>query len=43
MLRDDRSGGAGEAVLMATRAGVKLYPVVGYQQVGTLMVYTPKR
>jgi GNAT superfamily N-acetyltransferase len=43
MLRDDRSGGASMAVLLASHAGAKLYPVVGYRQIGTLMVFTPKR
>jgi GNAT superfamily N-acetyltransferase len=43
MLRDDRAGGAQQAVLLASHAGAKLYPVVGYRQLGTMMVLTPKR
>jgi GNAT superfamily N-acetyltransferase len=43
MLRDDRTGGADTAVLLASHAGAKLYPVVGYQPIGTLLVFTPKR
>lgn len=43
MLRDDRTGGSKLAVLTASHAGAKLYPVVGYKQIGTLMLYTPKK
>jgi len=43
MLRDDRAGGAKLAVLTASHAGAKLYPIVGYKQIGTLMLYTPKK
>ena len=43
MLRDDRAGGAQQAVLLASHAGSKLYPVVGYTQIGTAMIFTPKR
>ena len=43
MLRDDRAHGSRLAVLTASHAGAKLYPIVGYKQIGTLMLYTPKR
>lgn len=43
MLRDDYAGGAQMAVLLASHAGAKLYPVVGYKQIGTLFLYTPKK
>ena len=43
MLRDDRAAGAKTAVLLATHTGAKLYPVVGYKQIGTLHVFTPKK
>ena len=43
MLREDRTSGAQLAVLTASHTGAKLYPVVGYKQIGTLMLYTPKR
>ena len=43
MLRDDRTNGSKLAVLTASHAGAKLYPVVGYKQIGTLMLYTPKK
>ena len=41
MLRDDRAHGATEAVLLASHTGAKLYPVVGYRQIGTLLLFTP--
>lgn len=43
MLHDDRNAGAEQAVLLASHTGAKLYPVVGYEQIGTLLIYTPKR
>ena len=43
MLRDDRASGSKLAVLTASHAGAKLYPAVGYKQIGTLMLYTPKK
>ena len=42
-LRDDRKYGAKTAVLLASHAGAKLYPVVGYEQIGTLLLFTPSR
>ena len=43
MLLDGRKYGCNQAVLVATQAGAKLYPLVGYQQIGDIMVFTPKR
>lgn len=43
LLQDDHSHGASQAVLLASHTGAKLYPVVGYQQIGTLLLYAPKR
>jgi GNAT superfamily N-acetyltransferase len=43
MLRDDRSCGAALASLLASHTGAKLYPTVGYEQVGMLDLYTPPR
>ena len=43
VLRDDRKNGSKLAVLTASHAGAKLYPVVGYKQIGTLMLFTPKK
>jgi GNAT superfamily N-acetyltransferase len=42
MLHDDRAAGAQTAVLLASHAGAKLYPVVGYEQIATLFLFTPK-
>jgi predicted acetyltransferase len=42
MLQDDRAGGAQNAVLLASHAGAKLYPVVGYEQTGELLLFAPK-
>lgn len=41
MLSDDRNWGAQSAVLLASHAGAMLYPVVGYEQIGTLLVFRP--
>ena len=43
MLRDDRTHGSKLAVLTASHAGAKLYPLVGYRQIATLMLYTPRK
>ena len=43
MLRDDRAHGADMAVLTASHTGARLYPLVGYRQIGLLLAYTPKR
>ena len=43
MLHDDRAHGSKLAVLTASHTGAKLYRVVGYKQIGTLMLYTPKK
>jgi GNAT superfamily N-acetyltransferase len=43
MLRDDQAAGARAAVLLASHSGAKLYPVVGYVQIGTLLLYSPQR
>lgn len=43
MLRDDREHGSQLAVLLASHTGALLYPVVGYQRIGTLLLYTPKK
>jgi GNAT superfamily N-acetyltransferase len=43
MLRDDRAAGAKAAVLLASHAGAKLYPVVGYEQIGMLLLFTPRK
>ena len=43
MLRDDGDHGAKLAVLLASHTGAKLYDAVGYEQIGTLLVFMPKR
>lgn len=43
MLQDDQATGATTSVLLASHTGAKLYPVVGYEQIGTLLLFTPKR
>ena len=43
LLRDDRAAGAHMAVLLASHVGANLYMAVGYREIGTLMVFTPKR
>ena len=43
MLRDDLRHGSQLAVLAASHTGALLYPIVGYEQIGTLLSYTPSR
>ncbi len=41
MLQDDARHGATTSVLLASHAGAQLYPAVGYEQIGTLHVFSP--
>jgi GNAT superfamily N-acetyltransferase len=43
MLRDDRLRASKCSVLTASHAGALLYPHVGYERIGTLLAFTPKR
>ena len=43
MLQEDRAHGAKRAVLTASHAGAKLYATLGYEPVGTLLLFTPKK
>jgi len=43
MLRDDRARGSRCSVLAATQAGALLYPGMGYEQIGTLLIFGPKK
>jgi GNAT superfamily N-acetyltransferase len=43
MLRDDRALGATLSALLASHTGAMLYPVVGYEQLGELLLFVPKR
>ena len=43
LLRDDRGAGAKLAVLLASHTGAKLYTTVGYRQIGTLLLFSPRK
>lgn len=43
MLTDDRLAGAQTSVLLSSHTGAQLYPVVGYEQIGTLLLFFPKK
>jgi GNAT superfamily N-acetyltransferase len=43
MLRDDRARGATCSVLTASHTGALLYPHVGYERIGTLFMFAPRR
>jgi len=43
MLRDDRARGSKCSVLTASHTGALLYPRVGYERIGTLFMFAPKR
>lgn len=43
MLRDDRSAGATASYLLASHAGAKLYPKLGFKLIGELLLYSPSR
>ena len=43
MLRDDRARGSQCSVLTASHTGALLYPRVGYERIGTLLMFAPKR
>jgi GNAT superfamily N-acetyltransferase len=43
MLRDDKARGSKCSVLTASHTGALLYPRVGYERIGTLLMFVPKR
>jgi GNAT superfamily N-acetyltransferase len=43
MLRDDRKHGMKKSVLLSSHTGALVYPRVGYEQIGTLLIYAPKK
>jgi GNAT superfamily N-acetyltransferase len=43
MLRDDRARGSKCSVLTASHTGALLYPHVGYERIGTLFMFVPRR
>ncbi|MDX2065249.1 MAG: GNAT family N-acetyltransferase [Fimbriimonadaceae bacterium] len=42
MLLDDAATGNTLSVLLASKTGARLYPQLGYRQIGTLLLYRPK-
>jgi GNAT superfamily N-acetyltransferase len=43
MLRDDRATGSVQSVLLASRAGARLYTVLGYRTIATLYLFKLRR
>ena len=43
MLRDDRVSGSKCSVLTASHTGALLYPRLGYERIGTLLMFAPRR
>lgn len=43
MLRDDRARGSRCSVLTASHTGALLYPSVGYEQIGMLFMFAPRK
>lgn len=43
MLRDDRKREAKSSVLLASHTGALVYPGLGYQRIGTLLIFAPKQ
>lgn len=43
MLRDDRARGVENSVLLSSHTGALLYPQIGYEQIGTLLLFAPKK
>jgi GNAT superfamily N-acetyltransferase len=43
MLRDDRARGSKCSVLTASHTGALLYPHLGYQRIGTLLMFAPRK
>jgi GNAT superfamily N-acetyltransferase len=43
MLRDDRARGATKSVLLSSHTGALLYPRVGYEQIGQLLIFAPRK
>jgi len=42
MLHDDKAHGSRCSMLLATHAGALLYPRMGYERIGTLLIFAPK-
>lgn len=43
MLKDDRAGGFKKSVLLSSHTGALVYPRVGYEQIGLLYIFAPRR
>jgi L-amino acid N-acyltransferase YncA len=43
MLSDDRRRGVRQSVLLSSHTGALLYPQVGYEQIGLLLIFAPRR
>jgi len=43
MLRDDRKHGAQRSVLLSSHTGALVYPLVGYEQIGGLLIFAPRK
>jgi GNAT superfamily N-acetyltransferase len=43
MLRDDRKHGARRSVLLSSHTGALVYPRVGYEHVGGLLIFAPRK
>ena len=43
MLQDDRRLGSRQSVLLSSHTGALLYPQVGYEALGTLFIFAPRR
>jgi predicted N-acetyltransferase YhbS len=43
MLRDDAKRGAKSSVLLASHAGALLYPQLGYERLGVLLIFAPRK
>jgi len=43
MLKDDRRRGFKQSVLLSSHTGALVYPRVGYEQIGLLYIFAPKR
>lgn len=43
LLQDDRAAGLQASVLIASKAGARLYPHLGYRQIGVIQMFCPSR
>jgi GNAT superfamily N-acetyltransferase len=43
MLTQDKAGGGQENILLSSHTGAKLYPTIGYEMIGELLMFTPPK